>query len=151
MAKEFDSLPDEMKTTELRTCEKYIASTWDIVGDVEELIVAMEEMRVELQRSLELENTKGKEKSRTTMETEDEPRSRTEPALALPQIQIPTFSGKLEERDTYWGLFSSIVHEQELPPLRKFAYLLSTLAGWPKKPSEDSNSGRRTMKWRSSD
>ncbi|VDP62286.1 unnamed protein product [Heligmosomoides polygyrus] len=123
-----------MKTTELRTCEDYIASTWDIVGDVEELIVAMEEMRVELQRSLEEENTKGKENSRPTEEREDEPRSRrrwsiTEPPLALPQIQIPTFAGKLEEWDTYWGLFSSIVHEQELPPLRKFAYLLSTLAG----------------------
>ncbi|VDO20402.1 unnamed protein product [Heligmosomoides polygyrus] len=35
---------------------------------------------------------------------------------------------KLEEWDTYWGLFNSIVHEQDLPPLRKFAYLLSTLA-----------------------
>ncbi|VDO37684.1 unnamed protein product [Heligmosomoides polygyrus] len=48
----------------------------------------------------------------------------TEPPLALPQIQIPTFSGKFEECDTYWGLFSSIVHEQDLTPLRKFAYLL---------------------------
>ncbi|VDO38702.1 unnamed protein product, partial [Heligmosomoides polygyrus] len=134
MAKEFDSLPDEMRTTELRTCEDYIASTWDIVGDVEELIVAMEEMRVELQRNLEEENKKGKENSRTTEERKDEPRSRrrwsiTEPPLALPQIQIPTFAGKLEEWDTYWELFSSIVHEQELLPLRKFAYLLSTLAG----------------------
>ncbi|VDP59344.1 unnamed protein product [Heligmosomoides polygyrus] len=91
--------------------------------------MAMEEMRIELQRSLEEESAKGKEIFRTTEEREDEPRSRrrssiTEPPLALPQIQIPTFSGKLEEWDTYWGLFSSIVHEQDLPVLRKFAYLL---------------------------
>ncbi|VDO63583.1 unnamed protein product [Heligmosomoides polygyrus] len=133
-AKEFDSLPEEVKTTELRTCEDYIASTWDIVGEVKELIVAMEQMRIELQRSLEEESAKGKENSRTTEDREDEPRSRrrlsmTEPPLALSQIQIPTFSGKLEEWDTYWGLFISIVHDQDLPVLRKFAYLLSTLTG----------------------
>ncbi|VDO35634.1 unnamed protein product, partial [Heligmosomoides polygyrus] len=127
-------LPDEVKTTELRICEDYIASTWDIVEELEELIVAMEEMRIELQRSLEEESAKGKEIFRTTEEREDEPKSRrrssmTEPPLALPQIQIPTFSGKLEEWDTYWGPFSSIVHEQDLPVLRKFAYLLSTETG----------------------
>ncbi|VDO99063.1 unnamed protein product [Heligmosomoides polygyrus] len=85
MAKEFDNLLEEVKATESKFCEYYLASTWDMVGEVDELIVAMEE--------------------------------------------IPTFSGNLEERDTNWGLFCSLVHEQEPPPLRKFAYLLSTLAG----------------------
>ncbi|VDP57519.1 unnamed protein product [Heligmosomoides polygyrus] len=61
LAQEFDSLPEQVKTSELRICEDYIASTWDIVGEVEELIVAMEEMRIELQTSLEEESAKGKE------------------------------------------------------------------------------------------
>ncbi|VDP00719.1 unnamed protein product [Heligmosomoides polygyrus] len=92
MAKEFDILPEEVKATQLRTSQDYITSSWDIIGEIEELIVAMEEMSMELQRSLEEENAKGKENSKTINETEDEPGSRrrssvAEPPVALPQIQ----------------------------------------------------------------
>lgn len=50
----------------------------------------------------------------------------------LPTIQIPTFSGKYEEWQTFFDLFCSLIHNNKyLSPVQKLHYLKGNLSGEP--------------------
>nr|XP_018908472.1 PREDICTED: uncharacterized protein LOC109038017 [Bemisia tabaci] len=50
--------------------------------------------------------------------------------IQLPKLPLPRFSGKLEDWRSFYNLFAASVHnEKELPTVRKFQYLLSSLEG----------------------
>lgn len=58
----------------------------------------------------------------------------------LPRLQLPTFSGRIEDWMEFWGLFESLVHQdQQLDEVAKFHYLrtcikgdaLSVISGFP--------------------
>ncbi|KHJ97742.1 hypothetical protein OESDEN_02275 [Oesophagostomum dentatum] len=47
----------------------------------------------------------------------------------LPRLQIPKFSGRRQEWDTFWAIFKDNVGEQPIPAMIKFNYLLQALVG----------------------
>lgn len=52
--------------------------------------------------------------------------------IKLPQIKIPTFSGKYEEWQTFYDLFTSLIHKNaKLSSVQKLHYLKSNLTGEP--------------------
>lgn len=52
--------------------------------------------------------------------------------IKLPQINIPTFSGKYEEWQTFYDLFTSLIHKNtKLSPVHKLHYLKCNLTGEP--------------------
>ncbi|XP_045459596.1 uncharacterized protein LOC123670134 [Melitaea cinxia] len=52
--------------------------------------------------------------------------------IKLPQIKIPTFSGKYEEWQTFYDLFNSLINKNtKLSPVQKLHYLKSNLTGEP--------------------
>ncbi|CAG9129402.1 unnamed protein product, partial [Plutella xylostella] len=52
--------------------------------------------------------------------------------VKLPMIEIPKFSGKYEEWQTFYDLFSSLIHNHKrLSPVQKLHYLKGNLVGEP--------------------
>lgn len=52
--------------------------------------------------------------------------------IKLPRVQIPTFTGKYDEWQSFYDLFSSLVHNNKsLSPVQKLQYLKSNLVGEP--------------------
>ena len=49
--------------------------------------------------------------------------------VKLPRLELPKFSGKLTEWETFWDQFQATVHDSELPAISKFTYLQSLLEG----------------------
>uniref|UniRef100_A0A7I4YTA2 DUF1758 domain-containing protein n=1 Tax=Haemonchus contortus TaxID=6289 RepID=A0A7I4YTA2_HAECO len=47
----------------------------------------------------------------------------------LPPIPIPTFAGNIWEWDSFWGIFNTNIHSQDVTEMAKFNYLLSSLRG----------------------
>ena len=43
--------------------------------------------------------------------------------VKLPRLELPTFSGKLTEWQTFWDKFVALVHHSNLPLISKFTYL----------------------------
>ncbi|XP_013161253.1 PREDICTED: uncharacterized protein LOC106113074 [Papilio xuthus] len=62
------------------------------------------------------------------------PESNTPPCneVKLPRIQLPTFSGKYEEWQTFYDMFLSLIHNNEkLSAVQKLHYLKSSVQGEP--------------------
>ncbi|CAB3238247.1 unnamed protein product [Arctia plantaginis] len=56
----------------------------------------------------------------------------TKSDVKLPRIQIPKFSGRYEEWQSFYDLFSSLIHNNKsLSPVQKLQYLKSNLSGEP--------------------
>ncbi|XP_047022485.1 uncharacterized protein LOC124631893 [Helicoverpa zea] len=52
--------------------------------------------------------------------------------IKLPRINIPTFSGKYDEWQTFYDLFTTLIHKNtKLSPVHKLHYLKSSLKGEP--------------------
>ncbi|XGW30834.1 hypothetical protein V3C99_009638, partial [Haemonchus contortus] len=49
--------------------------------------------------------------------------------LELPPIPIPTFGGNIWEWDSFWEIFNTNVHSQDIADMIKFNYLLNALKG----------------------
>ena len=49
--------------------------------------------------------------------------------VKLPKLELPKFSGNVVEWPIFWDNFKAIVHESDLPPVSKFAYLQALLEG----------------------
>ena len=49
--------------------------------------------------------------------------------VKLPKLELPKFSGNVVDWPIFWDNFKAIVHDSDLPPVSKFAYLRALLEG----------------------
>ena len=50
------------------------------------------------------------------------------PKIALPNIQLPEFSGNISEWPSFWDKFNGLIHQRtDIPNINKFSYLLGQL------------------------
>ncbi|KAJ8018051.1 hypothetical protein HOLleu_44175 [Holothuria leucospilota] len=50
-------------------------------------------------------------------------------ATRLPKLQLPKFAGNVVEWQAFWDQFEAVVHNSDIPPVNKFAYLQALLEG----------------------
>ena len=44
--------------------------------------------------------------------------------MKLPKLQLPLFEGDILQWQEFWDIYNSAVHEQDIPNVTKFSYLL---------------------------
>ncbi|KAJ8021190.1 hypothetical protein HOLleu_38316 [Holothuria leucospilota] len=54
-------------------------------------------------------------------------------ATRLPKLQLPKFAGNVVEWQAFWDQFEAVVHNSDIPPVNKFAYLQALLEGEAKR------------------
>jgi len=47
--------------------------------------------------------------------------------MRLPKLNLPTFDGNILYWQEFWNIFTTSVHEQDIPDVTKFSYLKSSL------------------------
>ncbi|XP_047510388.1 uncharacterized protein LOC125053192 [Pieris napi] len=63
---------------------------------------------------------------------ENQAKAHSVDVIKLPRIQLPSFSGKYSEWQTFYDLFCSVIHNNEkLSPAQKLHYLKSSIVGEP--------------------
>ncbi|KAJ0169482.1 hypothetical protein K1T71_015069 [Dendrolimus kikuchii] len=72
----------------------------------------------------------------TTTDSQSKPtvssKSECNEIIRLPRIELPSFSGKYNEWQTFYDMFSSVIHQNaSLPSVQKLHYLKSCLSGEP--------------------
>ncbi|KAL3997642.1 hypothetical protein ACH3XW_11730 [Acanthocheilonema viteae] len=67
--------------------------------------------------------------SQELFQPKEPPRSMSHPAVNLPQLSLPTFSGDPRQWRQFWSSFNAVVHSQAIPEIQKLNYLYSCLKG----------------------
>jgi hypothetical protein len=58
------------------------------------------------------------------------------PSVRLPKLDLPHFSGNVQEWPSFWETFKVNIHSTDLPNITKFSYLLSVIDGDAKRTTE---------------
>uniref|UniRef100_A0A7I4XXV1 DUF1758 domain-containing protein n=1 Tax=Haemonchus contortus TaxID=6289 RepID=A0A7I4XXV1_HAECO len=138
----FNSMEQEQQTREEEAYGSYTEAAWESITSAETTLANMKEKEVEISYTLESFQRattrriqlNGANDTQAALSRESRQGSTISsiPAQAqtfLPRLQLPRFSGKRQEWDSFWATFKSSIDDQPISEMMKFNYLLQSLIG----------------------
>ncbi|EYC14833.1 hypothetical protein Y032_0039g31 [Ancylostoma ceylanicum] len=125
----FKELDGDTQRKEEESFNEYGGGATDEIIRIEELVGDLAEMEILVLE--ELQNRRNQEEqteqpSRQLQRRSEQPQTGYPP---LPNLQIPSFSGKTWEWENFWQLFRHNIHDQPISNIAKFNYLLKAVSG----------------------
>ncbi|XGW15864.1 hypothetical protein V3C99_001375, partial [Haemonchus contortus] len=138
----FNSMEQEQQTREEEAYGSYTEAAWESITSAETTLARMKEKEVEIANTLESFqrattrriqlNGANDTQAVSSRESRQGSTISSIPAQAqtfLPRLQLPRFSGKRQEWDSFWATFKSSIDDQPISEMMKFNYLLQSLVG----------------------
>ncbi|KAK6017311.1 hypothetical protein OSTOST_17171 [Ostertagia ostertagi] len=138
----FNRMEQEQQAQEEDAYGTYTEAAWEAITSAEATIVKMREKEVEVENTLEnLQRTSVRRNhgdgTNEVLAVSSRESRQSSPASSipvqvqafLPRLQLPKFSGKRQEWDSFWATFKSSIDDQPLSQMMKFNYLLQALVG----------------------
>ncbi|XGW25488.1 hypothetical protein V3C99_006703 [Haemonchus contortus] len=135
-------MEQEQQTREEEAYGSYTEAAWESITSAETTLAKMKEKEVEIAntpesfqrattRRIQL-NGANDTQAVSSRESRQGSIISSIPAQAqtfLPRLQLPRFSGKRQEWDSFWATFKSSIDDQPISEMMKFNYLLQSLVG----------------------
>ncbi|KHJ87513.1 integrase core domain protein [Oesophagostomum dentatum] len=138
----YDKLTESRQEEAKADCEQRLQSSWDTMADADSLIKLMSEAMYGVTQTIESLIIKQERRSNQAQEGSQNRQSlqtqieSCHQSLALsqllPRLQVPKFTGKRNQWDSFWTLFKTNIHDQPLATMVKYNYLLNALQGEPR-------------------
>nr|CDJ97433.1 Protein of unknown function DUF1759 and Zinc finger domain containing protein [Haemonchus contortus] len=136
----FNSMEQEQQTREEEAYGSYTEAAW--ITSAETTLAKMKEKEVEITNTMESFqrattrriqlNGANNTQAVSSRESRQGSTISSIPAQAqtfLPRLQLPRFSGRRQEWDSFWATFKSSIDDQPISEMMKFNYLLQSLVG----------------------
>ncbi|EPB72220.1 integrase core domain protein [Ancylostoma ceylanicum] len=129
----------EMQEREQASCVEYLDSAWDVITTAEATIGKLTEKESEVTTRIEIHKELEERKRRLAeLESREQilrvsgqqsPSPSVQMQALLPRLELPKFSGRRRDWDSFWALFKTNIDDQPISPMMKFNYLLQALTG----------------------